>query len=113
MSDRPDSLGRLDDLTAGAMFRHEHIADLHFLAPDEMSMQLMRESADIVLRQMPTLARDVRAAELTWQEQALLDPDRAAEALQRIEAEMAKIEPDLRALVERHRQIVRELRERR
>lgn len=113
MSDRPDPLRLLDELIAGATFRHEHIADLHYLAPDEQSTQLMRESADIAIRQMPALARDVWASEWTWQEQELLDPERAAEALRRIAAEMAKIEPDLRAMVERQRQIVRELRERR
>ncbi|MHB1290522.1 hypothetical protein [Georgenia sp.] len=113
MSDRPEPLRRLDELIAGATFRHEHIADLHLLAPDDQSTRLIRESADIALRQMPALTRDVWAAERTWQEQELLDPERAAETLRRIDAEMAKIEPDLRALAERQRQIVRELRDRR
>lgn len=113
MSDRPGPLHRLDQQFAGATFRHEHIADLYFLAPDERSLKLVRESADILLREMPALARYVRASERAWEEQELLDPIRATETLQRIEAEVAAIEPDLLALLGRQSEIVRELREKR
>jgi hypothetical protein len=113
MSERPGPLARLDLLFAGATYAHENIADLHFLAPDDRSLQLLRESADILLRQLPALAREVRASEHVWAERELLDPVRAAETLKRIEAEVAAIEPDLRALLRRQSLIARELRENR
>lgn len=111
MSERPGPVGRLDRLFAAATLAHEHIADLYRKAPSDHSRELVRESADILLRGMPALASDVRASARVWAEQELLEPPRAAETLRGIESQMAAIEPELRALLGRQVQIARELRD--
>lgn len=112
MTERPGSLGRLDRLLAAATIAHQRIADLHARQPDELSLALLRESADIVLRQMHDLAAGVRARGRIWAEQELLDPERAAETLRQADTEMAEIEDDLRVLLTRQEQIARELQNR-
>lgn len=110
MTERPGPLGRLDRLYAGATIAHERIAELHRRAPSERSAALMRESADIVLRRLPALTIDVKAAGRAWAEQELLAPDEATETLRHAESLLAGIENEFGELRRRQDAIVRELR---
>lgn len=109
MPDRPGALGWLDRQFAAATLAHERIADLQRRAGTERARELLRESAEIVLWQIPNLTRGVTAAAVTWDEQQLLDPPQAQQTLRLIEAQISEIENELVALRGRQIAIAREL----
>jgi hypothetical protein len=76
----------------------------------ERSRALLAESAEIAVRKLDDLLTDARRLADRWDEQALLDPSQAAEALGAFDRELGRVEPRLRDLLGRERAIVQELR---
>ncbi len=117
MSDLPDPIQRLDDIFAAATVAHEYIADTHrelieLHADDAESRRLLTESATVILEQMPGLSRGLRRLATDWSEQEVLDPQRAADTLERFSTTLAEVEPALEALGVLQRQIAAKLTDR-
>ena len=75
-------LDLLDAYFAAATMAHEYADDLHYKlatlqADDLHTRKLLADSADVVLREMPRLVRELRGLTRQWEEQALLDPAQA------------------------------------
>jgi hypothetical protein len=116
MVERPEPLKQLDRYFAAATIAHEYIADLHReLATlgkgNERTRRLLYESAAVVLSRMPELTRELRALEVEWDEQQLLDQQQAEQTLRAIETSFVAIEPELSKLRDRQDEIAAELRE--
>ena len=91
MSDRLEVLDLLDAYFAAATMAHEYADDLHYKlatlqADDLHTRKLLADSADVVLREMPRLVRELRGLTRQWEEQALLDPAQAERTAQSLEA---------------------------
>lgn len=115
MTSRPAVLEKLDHYFEAAMIAHEFIADLlRELAAlgqaDERTVELVRESADVVTRQMPALTEGIRDLARTWAGQDLLDRAGADATLARIDEEFSEVEPELSALRARQDEIATILR---
>jgi hypothetical protein len=114
MADRPEPLEELDDYFASATVAHEYAAGIHLRlveldADDEHSQELLSESAAVVLKEMPRLARELRSLEREWEEQELLDPAQAERTAQALKARWAEVAPELAPLRARQDEIVAEL----
>ncbi|MGH2953897.1 MAG: hypothetical protein ACRDK9_07725 [Solirubrobacterales bacterium] len=114
MPDRPAPLGRLDSLLSASAIAHEAIFDMrHELTstgrcgaePDE----LLRESAMIAATRLPDATARARSLARRWGEQTVLDPDAAAATVHELAAELERIEPEIRRLIDRQRRIAARL----
>lgn len=117
MTSLPSAVERVGRYFAAATIAHEYVADLdRELAAlgqrDDQATELVRESADVVTRQMPAVTQRLRNLAGTWTERQLLDPARADATLADIDAEFASVEPKLSALRARQDAIAAALRER-
>lgn len=116
MTERPGPLEQLHRYFLAATIAHEYADDLHcelaeLHADDVHTRKLLRESAAVVLKQMPRLARELRGVEREWEEQELLDPVQAERTAQSLGARWADLAPELAALRARQDEIVAELAE--
>ena len=105
---------RLNGLLAVVRIAHEVIYDLHaeLVASGrsgERAGELLAESVDITLQQVPELTRNARRLTRTWREQSVLDPDTAASTLHDLELELEGIESRVTPALDRQREIAREL----
>ena len=110
MSGRPEELERLDTIIAGVDIAHEVIFDMYreLLERDQAqteSAKLVAESAQIAVVQLPRLVAPLRRLATRWDEESLLDPAAADRTAEQIAAELAVVEPELRSLVARQREI--------
>jgi|GEM_PF-4860483 hypothetical protein len=83
---------------------HEYANDLHcelaeMHADDVHARKLLSESAAVVLKQMPRLARELRSVEREWEEQELLDPAQAGRTAHSLGARWADLAPELARFV--------------
>jgi hypothetical protein len=102
-------------LLGGARIAHEVIFELRreLLAKGRDEAQqagLLGESARIVTTELPRLTTDVRQLAARWEEQTLLDPEAADLTLGALAAELARVESQVRPLLQRQRQIAAALR---
>ena len=116
MADRPEPLAQLDLHFLAARIAHEYAADLHYElaelhADDAHTRKLLSDSANLILREMPRLARELRSLEREWEEQELLDPAEAERTAQFLRDRWADVAPKLAALRARQDAIVAELAE--
>jgi hypothetical protein len=114
MVDRPEALTRLDAFRTTTTIAHEAIFDLHRALvaagqDDDRTRELLAESARIAVRDLPDLTAPARGMQERWDEQSLLDPARAGDTLRELEAELRRVEPSVRRLLDRQRQIARTL----
>jgi len=114
MADRPQPLKELDDYFAAAGMAHQYADDLHYKltalhAANDQSRQLLRESATVVLHEIPRLVRQLRTLERQWQEQELLDPPRADRTVHSLQACWKDLAPELATLRTHQRQVVGKL----
>jgi hypothetical protein len=114
--ERPIALEVLDRQLATSTVAHEYVGDLYrelvdVGAEDEHATELLRESADIALRRMPLVTRDLSRLERAWLEQELLDELHAGRPAIEIEAEFDRVLPELSMLLSRQRQVAAEMRE--
>ncbi len=105
----------LDGLLAAARIAHEVIFDLHRVViarepESERASALLRESAAIVVTELPRLTAHARQLTERWNEQELLAPDHAQRAWRELQAELESIEPEVSRRVDRQSEIARELR---
>ena len=80
-------------------------------ADDERTRTLVRASADITLRLMPELSKEVRHLGRTWRDQEVLNPPEAERTAELIQARLAALTPQLTELRQRQDEIARELRD--
>ena len=73
--------------------------------------KLLAGSAAVVLKDMPSLARELRGLGREWAEQELLDPAQAERTAQSLGARWTEVAPELAALRARQDEIVAELAE--
>jgi hypothetical protein len=110
MNERPERLRRLDDVVAGVRIAHEIIFDMHSELLERhpgqnTSAGLVAESAQIASLHLPRLTSVLNSLAARWDEEAVLDPDAADRTAGELAAEFEKIEPELRTLVDRQREI--------
>ena len=118
MTERPDPFAALDRYFAAATIAHEYLAELHRAlgalgalgADSAHTRALLGESAAVVTKRMPGLARELRQLREEWETQNLLDPPRAKRTLQLAETRLIEAEPELSALRARRKAIVAEMR---
>jgi hypothetical protein len=114
MPERPQEIATLELLLEAIRVAHEAVYDLHRrLAAGEAagrSQELVNESARIVLELAPKLAGDAWRLVARWSDESVLDPEQAEGTADLLAAEVRRIEPELRALLARQVEIVRELR---
>lgn len=115
MPERPPAIKRLDALLSAAMIAHEAIFEMRreLIASDRANLEqagLLEESARIVTAELPDLSARVRQLSAQWGEQSLLDPEGAEDTLKELEADLRHIEPDIRPLLNRQREIATRLR---
>ncbi len=116
MTERPEPLRQLDLYFLAARIAHEYADDLHYElaelhAADVHTRKLLSDSANVILREMPRLARGLRSLEFEWEEQELLDPVQAERTAQSLGVRWADVAPELAALRARQDAIVAELAE--
>jgi hypothetical protein len=117
--------GRRDHLRAGLLaggdprgvgtVAHEAIFEMRreLIARDRSGPEqarLLAESARIVTVDLPALTAAARRLAGTWQDQDVLDPKAAETTLAELEAELARIRPEVSALLGRQREIAARLR---
>jgi hypothetical protein len=117
VTDRPETLVRLDLVFGAARIAHEAIFGLHLRlaaveAEDEDTRHLLQESARITLEALPALTAECRLLATRWEEQSLLAGAEAVQTLRALRDEMERIEPHVRRLQLRQRQVARDLRSR-
>ena len=115
MTEHPDPFAVLDGYFAAATIAHEYLAGLHrqlgaLGADNAHTRALLGESAAVVTKRMPGLARELRQLREEWETHNLLDPLRATRTLERAETRLIEAEPDLRVLRARQDEIVAEMR---
>jgi hypothetical protein len=113
--DSPAPIRRLDSLFSAALIAHEAIFEMSRELTssgraEENAAELLADSARITLTDLPTVAAGARDLAARWEEQCLLDPRAAEETADALAAEVARMEPELRGLMERQRQIAMQLR---
>jgi hypothetical protein len=111
----PSAIERLDALLSAAMIAHEAIFEMRreLIAGDRANpdqARLLEESARIVTSELPSLSDGVRQLSTRWSEQSLLDPAAAVGTLEDLEDDLAQIEPGIRSLLDRQREIAGRLR---
>lgn len=115
MQERPAPVWRLDSLLSASVIAHEAIFDLRH----ELRLigrggrevdDLLTESAQIALTDLPGLAARAISLAARWEEQSVLDPGAAQTTLRDLAAELKRIEPEIQGLVERQREIAARLR---
>ncbi len=115
MSDAHESLSRLDNLLEAFVIAHETIYGLHrglvdFERNSSVSAALLDESARAVVKAVPDITATARALAARWHEQSILDPVAAIGTAEQLEVELGLVEPSLRELMDREREIIGELR---
>lgn len=115
MPTRDDPIKRLNALFSAAMIAHEAIFEMRreLIARDQGDAEqarLMEESAQIVTRDLPSLTALARRLSGDWSEQDLLHPETAEGTAAAIEEEVNRVEPDIKALLNRQREIAVRLR---
>jgi hypothetical protein len=112
--ERPPA-SRIDALLSTAMIAHEVIFEMRrelITAGRGNSEQarLLQESARIVTIELPNLSGTTRRLSAEWGDQCLLHPEGAKRTLEKLEAEVARIEPACKSLLDRQREIAAHLR---
>lgn len=115
MSALPEALRRLDVLTAAQRIAHETIYDLHDALASaghdrSKSAELLGESSRVAIRDAFAVTSAMRRLSGRWHEQSVLDPVAAEETASALEAELARVEPQLLSILNRQREIAAELR---
>jgi hypothetical protein len=115
MPEHPDPSKRLDRLLSAAMIAHEAIFEMRreLIARDKADAaqaSLLEESAQIVTAKLPALTARARQLSREWSEQSLLHPEGADTVATELEAEVERVEPEIRLLLDRQRKIAGELR---
>ncbi|HTR88475.1 MAG TPA: hypothetical protein VMG62_00020 [Solirubrobacteraceae bacterium] len=113
---RPQPLRELDRYFAAARIAHEYVSDLHrelveLETADDYTRELLRESAAVIVKQMPALTAQIHDLERQWAEQELLDPPAAQNTAELLGDGLTEIAPELAALRTRQDHIVGEFRE--
>ena len=111
----PAPIRRLDSLFSAALIAHEAIFEMRreLVAggqADATAAKLVAESARITLTDLPAIAAGPRDLAARWEEQSVLDPRTAERTAEALAAELDRIEPELKRLMERQRQIAVQLR---
>jgi hypothetical protein len=106
---------RLDGLFAAVRIAYEAIYNLHGELGrrgllEALAEGLLAESAAITVTEVPKLTTEVRRLVRSWREQSVLDPGGAERTLHQLETELQRVEPGIRRLIDRQREIARELR---
>lgn len=112
----PTPSRRVDEALAASFIAHEAIFDMHreLVAGGQhrdTARELLAESAQITLEQLPRVTARARELNDRWGEKSVLDPRAAGETLTELEAEVERIEIELAAGLERLREIASRLRE--
>jgi hypothetical protein len=115
MTARPEQVERLEAIQGGAKIAHEVMFDVHreLLEREPArtdSAKLLAESAQIAAMHLPGLTVRLRRLAARWDEENLLDPAAAEETAQQIATEFAAIQPRLKTLIARQREIGARLR---
>jgi hypothetical protein len=115
VTERPAALETLDLWLETLRLGHETIFDRHrdlvVLGRDsDHARGLLKESAEIALHQAIAMMSGAQFLAARWREQSVLAPPRADVTLGRLERELDRIRPEIRRLLQRHREIARELR---
>jgi hypothetical protein len=110
----PEPLRRLEEIKLGASIAHETIFDLRRALVDRGRATpaveaLLAESATITLEAVPSTTAPIERLAERWREQSVLAPREAASTAGELRAEFDRIEPMLRALANRQRQIAVQL----
>jgi hypothetical protein len=105
----------LDTLLAQAAITHEAIFETRreLIGRDRdrpEQADLLAESARIVAAGLPALTASARRLARAWQDQDVLDPMAAETTLAELEAELARIGPEVFSLLDRQREIAARLR---
>lgn len=103
-------LGRIRRLFAAATIAHESVFEMHRELvsegrDDAESRTLLKESSRIVLIEMPAIAAEAHRLAAWWGEERILNPGAAERTSHALEKELARIEPALRALLDRHKRL--------
>lgn len=115
MTERPRALRDLDAYASTSVIAHEAVFGLH----REVTMrgranaqmrQLLHESADIALRELPRTTSEARRLAIHWDDQSVLDPGGADATLRALTAELERVAPRITRLLDRQREIAGELR---
>lgn len=114
MATRPDSVKRLDSLLAVATIAHEAIFEMRrdLIGRDQggpKQAQLLAESARIVTVDLPALSVTARQLSTKWEEQSVLDREAGKTTLAEFESELARIRPEIEALLRRQRAIAAQM----
>jgi hypothetical protein len=115
MPKRADPIKRLDALFSAAMIAHEAIFEMRreLIArdlSDAGQARLLEESAQIVTSKLPELTARARQLSGEWSEQNLLHPEGAEKTIAEIETELKRVEPEIRLLLNRQREIAGRIR---
>lgn len=115
MPEQSPAITRLNSLLAEAAIAHEAIFEMRreLIARDRGTAEqarLLAESVRIVTVDLPALTATARRLARSWQEQNVLDRQAAETTLVELEAELARIKPELFPLLGRQRQIAASLR---
>lgn len=110
MADEENPTSAIDALLSATLIAHEAIADIQLElaavgADSSESRGLVAESARITLQDGPRLSAEARRLASKWDEQRLLDSDRAALTMDQLRREVPRVELALRRSVDRQRQI--------
>jgi len=115
VAERPPALARLDSFLAASVIAHEATFDLHRELAELGRVgadadELLVESARLTLRELPRTVGEARRLAATWRDQSMLDPAVAATTLEVLVGELDRIEPAMRDLLKRQREIAERLR---
>lgn len=113
--ERPPATKQLDALLSSAMIAHEAIFEMRreLIAGDRGNPEqarLLEESARIVTVDLPGLTASARQLSVRWAEQSLLNPEAAKETAGELEAELGRIEAEVKSRFDRQREIAARLR---
>lgn len=114
MTEAREPLRRRDALIAAIALAHERVYDLRraLVAAGRATARadaLLSESAAIATVQAPALGATMQLLGTGWHARSLLEPGRAEDSAAELEAELARIEPSLRRLLDRQVEIAAEL----
>lgn len=115
MPEQPAPIAQLKALLGAATIAHEAIFEMRreLISRDEGNPEqarLLAESGQIATVALPSLTAAAQQLSKRWREQNLLDSEGARETLAELESELARIEPDADALLNRQREIAAQLR---
>jgi hypothetical protein len=114
MANRPEQLEIVDRLVASTNSNHFYAFRLHRElvqrgAAGDHAANLLGESAQITLQQIPLLTRDWHVLAREWSETELLDPTNLDSVTHAIQVRFAELRPKLEGLTRRQDQITAEL----